>query len=242
METVTLEARNRTATGKGPSRRMRNEGFIPVVSYSRGTETLALAVSRDQLRAILRSEHGQNSLIDLKVDGGKSYAVMIKEYTVHPISRQLLHADFLQVDRELPVEVMIPFRTVGKSKGEQAGGTLLQHLRHLKVRCAPGNIPIVLEADVSALEIDDVLRVNELTLPPGIEVLHREDQKLVVVKPPRVEDVVKVEGVVEGEVPAEGEAAAAAEGGEAAEGAADAKGKDEGKGKEGKGKGGKDKD
>jgi large subunit ribosomal protein L25 len=244
METVTIEARPRSATGKGPSRRLRREGFIPAVTYCRGTETVAIEISRERLRSILRSDKGRNSLITLAVAGGQSYSVMVKDYVVHPVTRQLLHADFQQVDLSLPVEVEIPFRTVGKSKGEAAGGTLLQNLRHLRVRCQPANIPLVIEANVSELEIDSVLRVRELTLPGGIELLHREDQKLVVVKPPRVEEAPKpaegeaVEGeaAAEGEVKPEGEAAAAE--GEAkgeGEGKAEGKGKGEGKG-EGKGK------
>ena len=241
METVTIEARPRTATGKGPSRRLRRDGIIPAVTYCRGTETVAIEISRERLRGILRSEKGRNSLITLTVEGGQSYSVMVQDYVVHPVSRQLLHADFLQVDLSLPVEVEIPFRTTGKSKGEVAGGTLLQNLRHLRVRCQPGDIPTVIEADVSELEIDSVIRVRELTLPPGIELLHREDQKLVVVKPPRVEEAPKP---AEGEEGAEGVAAADGEAkpeGEAgAEGAAaegDAKdGKDAKKEKKGRDK------
>jgi large subunit ribosomal protein L25 len=216
METVTIEARTRTAMGKGPSRRLRREGFIPAVTYCRGTETVAVEISRERLRGILRSDKGRNSLITLAVAGGQTYSVMVKDYVVHPVTRQLLHADFQQVDLSLPVVVEVPFRTTGKSKGEAAGGTLLQNVRHLSVRCQPGEIPTVIEAEVSELEIDSVLRVRELTLPEGIELLHREDQKLVVVKPPRVEEAPKpVEGEgVEGAALAEGEAKPEGEGGE----------------------------
>jgi large subunit ribosomal protein L25 len=236
MDIVTIEARPRSATGKGVNRRLRREGFIPAVTYSRGTETVAIEISRERLRSVLRSDHGQNSLITLQVAGGQSYSVMIKDYVVHPVTRQLLHADFQQVDLTKQIEVEIPFRTRGKSKGEAAGGTLLQNVRQLRVRCQPANIPLFIEADVSELEIDSVLRVHELTLPEGIELLHREDQKLVVVKPPRVEEAPKpAEGeAVEGEAGAEGEAKAEGEGEAKTEGEAKGEAKAEEKEKKGK--------
>lgn len=209
MSTVTLEATTRTATGKGPARRMRAQGLIPSVAYSRGVPSLSLSIPRERLRAILKSDKGQNTLIELKVDGDKTYPVMVKTFTVHPVSRQLTHADFLQVDPTVPVELEIPFRAVGRSKGEAAGGTLLQTVRSLRVRCLPTEVPSTIETDVSELEIDQMMRVRDLKLPAGLNVLNRDDQKVVVVKPPRVEEVVKPEGVAEGEeAPAEGEAAA----------------------------------
>lgn len=222
METFTLEAKTRTETGKGPSRRLRREGLIPSVTYRKGTETLALAVSRSALRTILKSDRGKNSLIDLTVDGGAAMPVMVKEYTIHPVTRQLVHADFVQVARDQPIELDIPFRRVGRCKGEQAGGTLLQTVRTLRVRCLPENIPSHIEPDVTELDIDQVLRVSDLTLPEGIEVLHPIDQKLMVVKPPRVEEVPAEAEAAEGEEgvekPAEGEEGAA-EGAKPAEGA-----------------------
>ncbi|MBW2527623.1 MAG: 50S ribosomal protein L25 [Deltaproteobacteria bacterium] len=224
MEIVTLEAKTRTTAGKGPSRQLRRDGFIPSVAYKRGEPTQSIAVPRDDLRRILLSEHGKNSLIDLKVDGGEALAVMVKAYTIHPVTRRIVHADFMQVDRDKPVQVEVPFRRVGRSKGEAEGGTLLQTVRSLRVRCLPTNVPPALEADSTELEIDDVLRVQDLKLIEGIEVLHPPEQKLIVVQPPRVEETpAEAEGAEgaegeEGEKPAdgaEGEAAKSAEGGDA---------------------------
>jgi large subunit ribosomal protein L25 len=207
METVTLQALPRTDTGKGPSRRLRRDGRIPSVTYCRGTETVAVSVPRDALRAILRSERGRNTLIDLAVENGKTYPVMVKDFTVHPITRQLVHADFVQVDVNLPVTVEIPFRTVGRAIGEAAGGSLLQTVRNLKVRCLPAAVPAEVSHDVSAMEIDSVVRIRDLAIPEGVEVLHREDQKVLLVKPPRIEEVAKPEGAEEGAAEgAEGEA------------------------------------
>ena len=165
METVPLNATTRSEYGKGPARRLRATGMIPTVAYGLGHATESLTIDGKVFRDILLSDRGRNAIIELMVDGAKSYAVMVKEFTVHPLTRALLHVDLIRIDKQKPIECEIPFVTVGKSKGEVEGGTLLTSVRTLKVRCMPINIPDSIEHDVSELQIDDVAKVSELTLP-----------------------------------------------------------------------------
>jgi large subunit ribosomal protein L25 len=213
METVTLKATSREEQGKGAARRLRATGMLPSVAYGRGGKTVAVAIAQDALRAILKSERGRNTVIGLEVEGSERFSVMVKAFEIHPLSRRILHADFIRIDENAPVEVEVPFVTLGKSKGEVEGGTLLANTRLLPVRCLPANIPGHLEHECSALGINDVVKVKDLTLPPGIEVLLPPERKVVYVAPPRIEVVEKPaegEAAAEGEAPAEGEAAPAA--------------------------------
>jgi large subunit ribosomal protein L25 len=191
METVTLKASLRTDHGKGAARRLRSEGRIPSVAYgktSKGEEadTLPIAIEADALRDILLSDRGRNTIISLEVDDDKKVEVMLKEFEVHPVTRKLLHADFQRIDPSRPVVVEVPFVTVGKSKGEGEGGTLLVNVRSLKVRCLPTNIPNAIEHDVTSLKVNEEVKVKELTLPERVEVLLSPERKLVIVAPPRV--------------------------------------------------------
>lgn len=212
MQTVTLKATPRPQAGKGPARRLRAAGQLPCVAYGE-IDSQPLAIERNALRDILTSPRGRNTIINLDVEGGATVAVMVKEYTVHPLSRLLLHADFITINESKPVECEVPFRTTGKSKGEAAGGTLLANIRNLRVRCLPTAIPDVINFDVSALEIDDVVVVRELTMPPNVEALLPPERKIVVVAPPRVLEVTEEEAAAAAAAEAE-----AAEGGEGAEG------------------------
>jgi large subunit ribosomal protein L25 len=222
MDTVTLNASVRNEHGKGPSRRLRAAGKLPVVAYGRGGDTLSLIVEHDALRNVLLSKKGRNSIIDLAVDGGDNLNVMVKTYTVHPLSRNLVHCDFIRVDEAQAVQVEIPFRTVGKAKGEIAGGTVLSNVRTLRMRCMPSNIPELVVHDVSELEINDSVKVSDLSLPEGAEVLMKSDRTLVTVAPPRVEiEETPEEG--EGEEGAEGEATAEGDDAKPAEGGDDKK-------------------
>ncbi len=214
MDFVSLKASPRTRSGKGPARQLRAQGKLPIVAYGDDMETQALAIERDALRSILISDRGRNTIIKLEVDGGKPVDVMVKEYVVHPLSRQLIHADFVGIRADKPVICEVPFGTVGKAKGEVNGGTVLCNVRSVRVRCLPGNIPQRLEHDVSELEIDDSVKVAELTLPESVSVQLPPDRTLVIVAPPRV-----IEEVAD----AEGEGAEGADGAEAADGDDDKK-------------------
>ncbi|MCC6522181.1 MAG: 50S ribosomal protein L25 [Polyangiaceae bacterium] len=204
-----LKAETRKDWGKSASRRLRRAGSIPAVAYGRGAETLSLAISPRDLTSILYSEHGRNSVIELDIAGGTPRTVMVKDFTVEPISRALLHADFVAVDVTKPLLVEVPFRTAGKSKGELEGGTLLTTTRTVPVLCLPADIPPAIVIDVTELEMENVLKVKDLTLPEGIKLELPADMRLVTVKAPKME----VEEPKPGEaVAAEGAAAAPAEG------------------------------
>jgi large subunit ribosomal protein L25 len=219
MQNVQLKATPRAEYGKGPAHRLRRSGRLPVVAYGAGGSSVSLAVASHQVRDILLSHRGRNTIIDLDIDGGERFAVMIRDYAVHPVSRELLHADFVRVDTTKPITLEVPFRTTGRAKGELEGGTVLVTERMVPVRCMPENIPNWIEHDVTELLLDHVVRVREVAVPPNVEILLPPDRKIIVCKPPKIE--VEEKPAVEGEAaaaPAEG-AAAPAEGA-APEGAA----------------------
>src|SRR5437870_3186322 len=117
MEIIKLSASRREEAGKGPSNRLRREGKIPAVAYGRELNATHVAVSPKALLRVLGSDYGQNAVVELDIEGGDKVTVMVRDYDYHPITRELVHADFVQVKLDQPVDVDVPFRTVGKAKG-----------------------------------------------------------------------------------------------------------------------------
>ena len=109
---------------------------------------------------------------------------MVREYAHHPVTRAILHADFVQISLSEPVDVDVPFRLFGKSKGVVAGGILQQVFRTLPVRCLPEKIPVVIEADVTELDRGESLKVNQLKLPEGVAVRFSAEQTVASVVAP----------------------------------------------------------
>ncbi len=177
METVKLNAETREKNGKGAARQMRAKGLVPAVCYGRGSDTIALKVSPKALREALSGELGVNSIIELQLDG-QSIRTMVADYQYHPVSRELLHADFKRIDDARAVKVDVPLELVGKAKGIVMGGRLRQVFRKVPISCLPNNIPAKLTFDVTELMIDDLIRVDQLKLPEGVEVRLKPAQTL----------------------------------------------------------------
>jgi large subunit ribosomal protein L25 len=217
-EIIKLNATQRQESGKSPSSRLRRTGQIPAICYGKDLAALQVAVAPKALLEVLKSPHGKNSVIELAVEGSDKLTVMVRDYDYHPISRELIHADFLQVKLDQPVDVAVPFRATGKAKGLAAGGILQQIYRTLPVRSLPERIPAVIEVDVSELDVGDTLKASTIKLPEGVRVLLPEEQTVIVLAvPEKVEEVAAAPGA-----PAAGGKAAPAAA--AAKGAAPAKG------------------
>lgn len=184
MEIIKLGATKRSEQGKGPSRRLRVEGRIPAVAYGKSLAALPLAVDPKALGAALKTDHGRNVVLELDVAGEQKITAMVREYAHHPVSRAILHADFLQVDLDQPVDVEVPFKLTGKSKGVVLGGILSQVFRDLPVRCVPGKIPAVIELDVTELDLGDSIKAAQLQLPEGVSVRLPAEQTLAAVAAP----------------------------------------------------------
>jgi large subunit ribosomal protein L25 len=208
MQRQELTASVRQTTGNGAARRLRASGRIPAVAYGSGLAALHLELAvRPRERAL---EQGRSTLLALngvrELDGR---LVLVKELQRDPASRRIIHCDFYAVDVTRKIEVSVPIHLEGKAPGVVAGGVLEPMLRELVVRCLPLEIPSVIRADVSALEIGDSIRVADLRLPDGVEAVSDPAAGVAHVVVPKAEE--EVAPVVE-EVPVEGAAAAPAEG------------------------------
>ena len=173
MAKSVLNVETRVRTGKGGSRKVRQDGLVPAVVYGKGVEALNLRLDPKALQKAVATEAGWNTLLTLKGDGPfDGLVVILKDMQIDAIRRNPTHVDFLAIDLKKTLAVMVPVQPVGKSQGEIEGGTL-QLVRHeVEVYCLPTNIPTSIEIDVTALNIGEVVHIDELSLPEGVESQH----------------------------------------------------------------------
>lgn len=203
MEAIELKATLRTTSGKGPARQSRIRGQVPAVLYGPDTENLALDVEARDVAKLLRRASGTNTLVNLAIDGRETRRVLIREYQIHPVKRTLVHVDFFDVNSDRKVVVKVPLYFTGKTEFEKQGGSRQVVLRELRVRCAPDAIPDKLEINMDGMTAMRV-RISEVPLPPGVEVVYRVDQPVVQLK------LLSDEPEAGAAAPAAGEAPAAA--------------------------------
>ncbi len=169
MSNPTIHAELRTNSGKGVARSLRRGGRMPAVAYGGGTEALPLSIDPKELVTLRSGPLGWNQPVKIEVDGGDGVALaMLKAVDKHPVSGEILHADFVRVDAKSEVKVAVPLRIEGTAPGVAMGGLLNQQLRTLQVLCLPSAIPAGISLDVSGLEVGDRLLLSQLTLPKGV--------------------------------------------------------------------------
>lgn len=206
---VTLAVEPRTGRGKGEARRLRREGRVPAIAYGSGLDATAVSVNGLELYHALRTDAGLNALIRLEMDGDV-HLTLARELQRHPVRREIMHVDFVAVDREVKVTVDVPVHLEGEAPGSNEGGVVDQVRFSASVEVLPLEVPDVLTLDVSDMQVGDVKRLEDVPLPAGVELLDDPDGTVVSVYVPTAE-------VPEDEVAEEDEALSVEEAAEAAE-------------------------
>jgi large subunit ribosomal protein L25 len=149
--------------------------------------------------------------VTIRVDGSRKREItLVREIKHHPVTGTVLHADFMRVDADRPVEVAVPVVLEGEAPGIRGGaGFVTQSVYEVVVMAKPFEVPSEIVADVSVLvDFDAVLRVSDLAFPGDTKPVTDESTPVAWIQPPRVaEEEEAVEAEEEFEV-GEGEEAA----------------------------------
>jgi len=182
---VTLRAQARSKTGKGSARQARMAGRVPAILYGRGMHPTPIAVDGKEMGLVLHTEAGANVLVNLVVEGGRRYLTMVREVQRHPVRGNLLHIDFVNTARDVKTHADVPVSLVGDSRGVREGGVLEHHLWELRVEALPSDIPPALEVDITSLGIGEHLRVGDVPVPPGTDIVTPAEEIIVSVVEPQ---------------------------------------------------------
>jgi large subunit ribosomal protein L25 len=204
-----LTAAVRTETGKGASRRARRNGKVPAVLYGHGTDPQHLELDAHDFAAVMRHS-GTNAVLSLNIDG-KEQLALTKALEIHPIRRNIQHADLLVVRRgeKVTVEVNVVV------EGEPVPGTLVtQDANTIEIEADALSIPQQLTVSIEGAEIGTQITAGAITLPSGVSLISDPETLVInIVAAPTAEEL-EGEGAGEapaeeavGEEPAEGEAA-----------------------------------
>ena len=230
MADIHIEAEPREAGSSNLARRMRRDRKLPAVVYGGDKDSNTITLNPREIISILKSESGQNTIFKLTVGGGSEENVMIFDLQIDPITHQLIHADLVRIAMDVEIEVSVPLVIVGEPVGVVVDGGVLDHpLRELVVMCLPSNIPDAIEVDVSELEMNTSIKVEDIALPPDVTLVTDPDRSIASVVPPVSEADLEVAveeeelELAEGEEVPEGEEEEA----EGEEGAEEAEEKDE---------------
>jgi large subunit ribosomal protein L25 len=228
MASTVLVANTGRPTGSAAARRMRVGDVVPAVLYGHGMTPVPVSVGRRELRVALSGAAGLNTVLDLTVDG-TVYPAIVKDLQRHPVRRTVLHVDFLQVNLDEEITVAVPLRLEGEAAAVMGGGGLVDpSVDTIEVVTTPRSIPPEFIVDISAMEMDTVIRLSDIPMPAGVTATGDPDMPVVTVLTMRAEveeieaaDAELAEEQAEGEAVDAGEPAAETGDAAASEGGAD---------------------
>jgi large subunit ribosomal protein L25 len=183
---VTLTAESREGRGKGEGRRLRRAGRVPAVAYGAGLDATPVSVDALELYHALRTDAGLNALIRLEVDGD-THLTLARQLQRHPVRREIMHVDFVVVDRTRKVTVDVPINLVGNAPGADEGGVVDQVRFDVPVEVLPLEVPDSIDLDISDMQVGDVKRLGDLNLPEGVELLDDLEYAVVSLYVPQAE-------------------------------------------------------
>ena len=185
-EMITLSAKTRTADfGSAGSRRLLRAGYIPAVIYGRQAPAHCAVVAKEFL---MKKHHFTGStIITLDVEGQK-HMVFVKTFQENLLKGIVNHIDFYEVTAGEKVRTHVGIELVGNPVGVRNGGVLEQVLHEIDVECLPKDLPSIIQVDVSALDINDAVRVAQIVVADGVKIHTPEDETVATVKAVKVEE------------------------------------------------------
>lgn len=172
MENVmTLKAESRNEVGKKFAKKLRREGRIPAIIYGEDTESIPISLAVSDIKAILKSKSGENTVLTIHQENAKMDA-MLKEVQFDYLSDNIIHADLIRIDLNKPVTVNVPIVITGEPVGVKVEGGFFEFItREIKIKCLPTKIPKEFKLDISDLHVEHSIKAADIKPEEEIKIL-----------------------------------------------------------------------
>lgn len=209
-EMVKFSGELRESTGTGAARALRNAGMIPAVIYGGNEAAQSIAIGLKEFNKEYQKGSIKTKLIELNING-KSMLALPKVIDLHPVTDLPDHIDFLRVDKDTTVRVLVNVKVTNEDKsiGVKKGGIVNIVHRSILFECHPGKIPNHIEVDVGSLDIGHNVHINDIKLPEGVKPVDSTNFTVVSVMGRASEDESKSAASAEAAAPAASAPAAA---------------------------------
>ena len=178
--------------GSAESRRLVATDHIPGVIYGHGMVPVKITVERRDLRVALAGPAGVNTILELQV-GDSKYPAIVKELQRDPVKRVVRHIDFMQISLTELITMDIPVRLTGIAKAVLSDGGLVDAtVNTIQIRATASNIPNEILIDVTAMGMQDVIRLSDVVLPNGVSTVGDPDLVVVTVLETKTEEAAPV--------------------------------------------------
>ncbi|MHC1716555.1 MAG: 50S ribosomal protein L25 [Candidatus Dojkabacteria bacterium] len=171
MEKIIFE--NRDTKGK-KNKILLKEGKTPAVVYNAKGESKNIMIGSSLAGKIAR-EVTSTTILDAEM-GSKGLKVVVKEIDMNPITEEIRHIAFFEIDESKEMAFTIPFKIIGISPAVKNNlGILVEVMNSIDVRCKVSDLIPFIEIDISKLEHPgQSISVEDLNISKSISLVNEE--------------------------------------------------------------------
>ena len=197
-----LVLNKRDAKGKNKVDKLRANGEIPGVLYSKGNEArMVSGLEKDLLKAY--SQEGYSNIFEIELDG-ETVSVLFKEVQMHHIKNAMVHFDLYEIDMNTEITVEVPVILEGRDEVRVQPSSLIQVLNEITVTCLPKYLPSEAVVNVVEMQIGEAKTIADLDIygDENITIEHFEaDETVATLVEPTEEEPEEEAEEVSAEVP-----------------------------------------
>ncbi len=179
MSEISLNVRTREKHTKGYNNNLRKEKVIPGIVYGPHKENVMVSIDKVDLEKHYFSV-GDHYIFNLNIDDGKKIKkALIKRHQKHPITKEVVHVDFYEIEEGRKLKCLVPIKLEGNPKGVKEGGILEQSKFKIRIQCLPKNIPEFIEVNIEELDVGHMFLIRDLEQTDKYKILEKGDQVIV---------------------------------------------------------------
>jgi large subunit ribosomal protein L25 len=174
MSSYKLKTENRILIGN-VARKLRRDGIIPAVIYSKTQENLNVQISEREFLKVYKLAKRTN-VIELELDS-KKFTVLVQDLDICPRKGTCRHIDFMSVDLKAQITKEIPVIAIGEAPAVRGFGAVVsQNMNSVEVTCMTSDLPEAILVDLSSLtSVASNIRVSDLVAPNNVTIVSDSD-------------------------------------------------------------------
>lgn len=202
MKKYTLNANIRDLLGR-KVKTLRNDGLAPANIFGKNVKSTSIQINTKEFQAVYK-EAGETSIVELNL-GKDIRHTLISNVQLHPVTDEILHVDFREVNLKEKITAQVPVELEGESQAEKSGvGTVVTQLSEIEVEALPTDIPENFTINIESLsDVDQAIYVKDIKAPSGVTITEDSESIVVKVEPQQKEEVIVEPVAAEGEQTAE---------------------------------------
>lgn len=168
-----FSATTRSVQGSSASRRLRRAGRVPAIVYGGKDDALSIELDHNEIFHALRKPGFGSSVLEMDLDG-KTQKVLLRAVQWHPYKAIVLHVDFQRVRADVAIVTRVPLAFINADVSPAVkleGANVNTVLADIEVSCLPADLPSEIVVDLGEMKNGDVLTVESITVPAGVELL-----------------------------------------------------------------------